>query len=112
MDHLFGGGISFRISIDPDVESASPDSIIRSESAKNDPDVESAFPDSIIRSESATPHVCLRLGMVTTCLFSGPVGFGPYGPKPNRPRLGDPTWVMPFGHHPSRLYIGALRAPA
>ena len=36
MDHLFGGGISFRISIDPDVESASPDSIIRSESAKND----------------------------------------------------------------------------
>ena len=36
MDHLFGGGISFRISIDPDVESASPDSIIMSESAKND----------------------------------------------------------------------------
>ena len=23
----------------------------------------------------------LRLGMVTTCLFSGPVGFGPYGHK-------------------------------
>ena len=39
MDHHFGGGgggISFRISIDPDVESATPDSIIRSESAKND----------------------------------------------------------------------------
>ena len=38
MDHLFGGGggIRFRISIDPDVESASPDSIIRSESAEND----------------------------------------------------------------------------
>ena len=49
-----GGGISFRISSDPEVESASP--------------------DSIIRSESATPHVCLWLGMVTTCLFSGPVG--------------------------------------
>ena len=32
MDHH----ISLRISIDPDVESASPDSIIRSESAKND----------------------------------------------------------------------------
>ena len=61
MDHHFGGGeISYRISIDPMVE-------------------------------SATPHVCLRLGMVTTCLFSGPVGFGPYGPEPNRPRLGDPT---------------------
>ena len=34
---------------------------------------------------------------------SGPVGFGPFGPKPNRPRLGDTTWVMPYGHNPSRL---------
>ena len=33
---FWGGGISFRISSDPEVESASPDSIIRSESAKND----------------------------------------------------------------------------
>ena len=32
------------------------------------------------------------------CLGSGPVGFGPFGPKPNRPRLGDTTWVC--GHHP------------
>ena len=77
-----GGGISFRIAIDHDVELASPDSIIRTESAKNYPDVESAFADSIIRSESATPHVCLRVWMVTTCLFSGPVEFGVYGPKP------------------------------
>ena len=36
MDQLFGGGLSFRISIDPDVELASPDSIIRSESDKNE----------------------------------------------------------------------------
>ena len=38
MDHLFGGrgGARFRISIDPDVKSASPDSIVRSESPKND----------------------------------------------------------------------------
>ena len=32
----------------------------------------------------------------TTCLFSGPVWFGP--------RLGDSTWVMPYRHHASRLY--------
>ena len=32
----FGGGISYRISNDPGIESAIPDFIIRSESAKND----------------------------------------------------------------------------
>ena len=32
----FGGGISYRISNDPGLESAIPDFIIRSESAKND----------------------------------------------------------------------------
>ena len=38
MDHLNfgGGGISYRISNDPGIESAIPDFIIRSESAKND----------------------------------------------------------------------------
>ena len=43
-----------------------------------------------------SPLGALRLEKVTISLFSGPVGFGP--------RLGDPTWVKPFGHHPSRLY--------
>ena len=28
----------------------------------------------------------------SVCLGSGPVRFGPFGPKPNRPRLGDPTY--------------------
>ena len=38
MNHLIwvGGGISYRISNDPGIESAIPDFIIRTESAKND----------------------------------------------------------------------------
>ena len=38
MDHLLwkGGGISYRISNDPGIESTIPDFIIRSESAEND----------------------------------------------------------------------------
>ena len=46
----------------------------------------------------------IELGLICCRdLFSGPVGFGP-----NRPRLGDPTWVIPGGFAPS---IGALWAP-
>ena len=44
-----------------------------------------------------------------TCLFSGPVG---YGPEPNWPKFGNMTWVMPLRQHHSRLsWRGALRAP-
>ena len=34
-------------------------------------------------SKGWLPHVCLG---------SGPAGLRPFGPKPNRPRLGDTTW--------------------
>ena len=44
------------------------------------------------------------LGMVPTCLLGGPKARdGHHVSGPNRPRLGDPTWVMPFGGDPKQL---------
>ena len=76
-----GGEISFRISIDPDVESASPDSVIRSESAKND-----FFSKPRLHSLYAKNRMFLKCscGKIICCLGSAPkdnIGFQGVGLK-------------------------------
>ena len=50
------------------------------------------------RRPTGTPHARAKILSINYQVLDISIGFGPYSP-----RLGDPTWVMPYGHHPSRL---------